>query len=91
MVRQPPPISLRIRTAEANSRAWKVLGRLDEADRLQRRVRWLAMKAVVSVREMGSVAAPKLRSMYSTDRARWQAECKLAESILLKISKLGVG
>lgn len=91
MVKQPPPISLRIRAREATYRARKVLGRLDEDDRLQRRVRWLAMKAIVSIREMSIVAAPKLRSMYSSDRDRWQAECKLVESILLKISKRGVG
>jgi len=91
MVKQPAPISLRIRAAEANYRARKVLRTLDEADCLQRRVRWLATKAIVSIREMNSVAAPKLRSMYSSDRNRWQADCKLLESILLKISKLGVG
>jgi hypothetical protein len=32
-----------------------------------------------------------LQSMYYRDRDRWQAEYKLVESILLKISKLGVG
>jgi hypothetical protein len=90
MVNRPPPISLRIRSAEATDRARKLLRRLDEDDRLQRRVRWLAMKAIVSIREMNSVAAPKLRSMYATDRDRWQSQSKLAESILLKISKLGV-
>jgi hypothetical protein len=85
------PISLRIRHAEATARARKILRNLDEADRLQRRVRWLAMKAIVSIREMGSVAAPKLRSMYSSDRDRWLSDCKTVESILLKISKRGVG
>jgi hypothetical protein len=90
VVNRPPPISLRIRSAEATDRARKLLRRLDEDDRLQRRVRWLAMKAIVSIREMNGVAAPKLRSMYASDRDRWQAQSKLAESILLKISKLGV-
>jgi hypothetical protein len=85
------PISLRIRSVEATARARQLLRRLDEDDRLQRRVRWLAMKAIVSIREMKSVAAPKLESMYATDRDRWQAECKKVESILLKISKRGVG
>jgi hypothetical protein len=83
--------SLRIRHAEVSDCARKLLHTLDEDDRLQRRVRWLAMKAVVSVREMSTVAAPKLRSMYSSDRDRWQAECKLVETILLKIRKQGVG
>ena len=90
MVKQPVPISLRIRAAEVNYRARKILRRLDEDDRLQRRVRWLATKAIVSIREMSSVAAPKLRSMYSSDRDRWQAEYKRVESILQKISRRGV-
>jgi hypothetical protein len=90
MVKQPPPISLRIRASEATYRARKVLRKLDEDDRLQRRVRWLAMKMIVSIREMSNVAAPKLRSMYSGDRDRWQADYKLVESILQKISRRGV-
>ena len=90
MVKRPAPISLRIRSAEATYRARKILRKLDEDDRLQRRVRWLATKAIVSIREMGTVAVPKLRSMYSSDRDRWQAECRLVESILVKISKRGV-
>jgi len=91
MVKQPAPISLRIRSAEATYRARKILHRLAEDDHLHRRVKWLATKAMVSIREMNSVAAPKLQSMYYRDRDRWQAECKLIESILLKISKRGVG
>jgi hypothetical protein len=91
MAKQPPPISLRIRAAEVNARARKILRERDEADLLQRRVRWLSVKAVVALREMRSVAAPKLKSMMSSERERWLAECKLVETILLKISKLGVG
>jgi len=91
MVKQPAPISLRIRSAEAIYRARKTLRRLDEDARLQRRVRWFAMKAIVSLHEMNSVAVPKLRSMRSSDRDRWEAQCKLVESILLKISRHGVG
>ena len=91
MAKQPAPISLRIRSAEATNRARKLLHRLDEDARLQRRVKWLATKAMVSFREMNSVAAPKLQSMYYRDRDRWRADYKLVESILLKISKLGVG
>jgi hypothetical protein len=91
MAKQPPAISLRIRASEANARARKLLHRLAEDDRLQRRVRWMALKAIVSIREMNRVAAPKLPSIYYRDRDRWQAEYKLVESILLKISKRGVG
>lgn len=87
----PPPISLRIRSREVTYRARKVLRRLEADDQLQRRVRWLATKAIVSVREMSSVAAPKLRSIYATDRDRWLADCKLIETILQRISKGGVG
>ena len=90
MVKQPPPISLRIRASEATYRARKILRKIDEDNLLERRVRWSATKAIVSLREMRSVAAPKLRSMYSSDRHRWLAECKMVESILLKISKRGV-
>ena len=75
---------------ETAARARQLLRRLEEADRLQRRVKFLAMKAVVALREMRSVAAPKLESMYAGDRDRWQAEMRSIEVILLKISKLGV-
>ena len=88
---KPAPISLRIRNAEATYRARKILRRLDEDDRLQRRVRLLAMKAIISIREMSSVAAPKLKSICSSSRDRWQAECKRVKSILVKISERGVG
>jgi hypothetical protein len=87
---RPAPISLRIRNAEATHRARRLLHKLDEADRLQRRVRWLAMKAIVSIHEMRSVARPKLESMCSMERDRWQADCELVKSILLKINKRGV-
>jgi hypothetical protein len=90
MVKQPAPISLRIRSAEVTRRAREILRKLEEDDRLQRRVRLLALKAIVSIREMNRVAAPKLRSMLATNRDRWLAECKLVESILIKISKLGL-
>jgi hypothetical protein len=91
MVKQPAPISLRIRGAKVIYRARQTLRGLDEDARLQRRVRWFATKAIVSLHEMNSVAAPKLRSMYSSDRDRWLAECKRVESILQKISRHGVG
>ncbi len=82
------PISLRIRAAQVNSRARKVLRHLEEEDLLQRRVRWLATKALVSIREMNTVAN---RSMRAGNRNRWQAKYKLVESILLEISKQGPG
>jgi hypothetical protein len=73
---------------KVNARARKVLRRVDENDRAQRRIRWLAAKALVSVREMSSVAEPKLRSM--SDRQRWRAEYQLVETILKRISEVGV-
>ncbi len=83
MVKQPPPISLRIRSEEASANARRILRGLDEKDRIRRRVKWLAVKALVPIRELRGDAA-KLRS---GDRDRWQAEIKLVETILLKISK----
>ena len=80
------PISLRIRNAEVTARARQILRDLDEKDRLRRRVRWLAAKALVSIREMTTDAA-KLKS---GDR-HWQAEVRVLESILRRISKTGVG
>jgi hypothetical protein len=79
------PISLRIRAHEATARARQLLRDLDEKDRLRRRVRWLATKALVSVREL-STDAGTLKS-----GSGWQSEIKLVESILVKISKTGVG
>jgi hypothetical protein len=89
MVR-PDPISLRIRSAEVNYRARKLLRRLDDENRLQRRVRWLAMKAMVCIRELNALAAPKLKSMYASDRNRWQSEYEQVKAVLLRISKKGV-
>ena len=91
MVKQPAPISLRIRGAKVIYRARQTLRGLDEDARLQRRVRWFATKAIVSLHEMNSVAAPKLKSIHSSDRDRWKTEYKLVESILQKISRHGVG
>jgi hypothetical protein len=90
MAKRPVPISLRIRNDEVNYRARELLRRLDEDDRLQRRVRWWATKAIISIHEMSTVAAPKLKSMQPSDRDRWRAECQLVESILVKIIKRGV-
>jgi hypothetical protein len=74
---------IRIRAAEVNWRARKTLERLEDEDALQRRVRWLAVKALVSIRELNTTAA---QSKHASDRTRYQADCKLVESILLKIS-----
>lgn len=87
---KPSPISLRIRNAEITHRARQVLRRLDEADRLQRRVKWQAQKALIAIHEMDSVAAPKLRSMPQSDRKRWEAEFQVVEQILKRISQGGV-
>ena len=91
MAKQPVPISLRIRAAEVNNRARKLLHRLNEEDRLQRRVRLLAMKALASIREMHSVASPKLKSMYPADSDRWQKNVRSIEASLLKMTERGVG
>jgi hypothetical protein len=84
------PISLRIRSSVALREAHQTLRRVDEADRLQRRVRWQAEKALVAVREMDAVATPRLKAMRSIDRDRWDTQRRLLESILTTISKRGV-
>jgi hypothetical protein len=94
------PISLRIRAAESNARARQILRRVDEKERLQRRVKWLAMKAVVSIREMRTDATKlnllNRRAGWSPPKSGpksdddWQAEVQRVESILLKISRMGV-
>jgi hypothetical protein len=83
------PISLRIRHAEVTARARQILRDLDEKDRLRRRVKWQAMKAVVALREMRSAAAPQLRTMSSSDSKRWLAEVTSMEAKLLRISRQG--
>lgn len=85
------PISLRIRAHEATARARQLLREFDEKENLQRRVRWQAMKAVVAIREMRAAAAPKLRTMSSSDSKRWLAEVESIESKLLRISRRDVG
>jgi hypothetical protein len=85
------PISLRIRAHEATARARQLLREFDEKENLQRRVRWQAMKAVVAIREMRAAAAPKLRTMSSSDSKRWLVEVESIESKLLRISRRDVG
>jgi len=83
---QPPPISLRLRAREVTAHAYEVLTRLNEADRQRRRVRFLAVKALISIQEMET----ELRSMSAADRGRFELNCKLARSVLRRISKTGV-
>jgi len=82
----PATISLKRRNAEVMGRAHAVLDRLDEADRLQRRVKWQALKAIIALRDMRAVAT---QTSSFNDRA-WEEEYRLVESILLKISRRGV-
>jgi hypothetical protein len=85
------PISLRIRAHEATARARQLLREFDEKENLQRRVPWQAIKAVVAIREMRAAAAPKLRTLSSSDSKRWLAEVESIESTLLRISRRDVG
>ena len=89
MVRHDP-ISLRIRAAASTRRARRLLQRLEAEDLQQRRIRWLATKALIAIRELNSVAAPKLKSMDWVSREDWQKNYSLIESILEKIKKRGV-
>ena len=89
MVRHDP-ISLRIRAAASTRRARRLLQRLEAEDLQQRRIRWLATKALIAIRELNSVAAPKLKSMDWISRDGWQKNYSLIESILEKIKKRGV-
>lgn len=78
MVKRPVPISLRLRTAtESNRYARDLLARLKHEELLQRRVRWQATKALISIHEMTSLMSP-------SDRDRWRAECERAQSFLKK-------
>jgi hypothetical protein len=76
------PISLRIRSAEATARARQLLRNLDEKIQLRRNVKWQALKALISVREMRSNAVELKSADY-----RWLAEVKSIETMLLKFSK----
>ena len=89
MARQPDPISLRIHKASI-ARARKLLQRLEVEDLQQRRVRWLATKALIIIRQLNDAAAPKLKSMDWTSRNSWQKNYSFIESVLEKIKKRGV-
>lgn len=88
MVRHDP-ISLRIRAAASTRRARRLLQRLEAEDLQQRRIRWLATKALIVIRQLNDVAEPKLKSMDWSSRDSWQRNYSFIESILEKIKKRG--
>jgi hypothetical protein len=87
---KPPPISLRIRSAEATRNARELLRRLDEMNLLQRRVKLQASKALLALHRMSAFAAQRLQSMPRSGRERWESECQMMEEILKRISRSGV-
>jgi hypothetical protein len=86
----PPPISLRIRSVKASIEARELLRRLDDAELLQRRVRWQATKALACITSMNSTAGPKLRTLFQSDRDRWQADIEMIKQVLQRIAQRGV-
>jgi hypothetical protein len=90
MLERAAPIFVRIRATEANRRARKTLSRIEANDRLQRRARWAAMRAVVEVRKLRTIAGPQLQSMLPTDRKNCLERCKLIEKLLMEIRVRGV-
>ncbi len=88
MVKRPSPISLR--SAEVIRHARYTLRRLDAEDQLNRRVKWQATKALIAVRELSSIGAPRIEKMLAAERARWRAECERVKSFLEKIKDQGV-
>jgi len=89
MTRRPPAISLRLRANQATAHARRLLRRLDEDDRLARRVRWHAVRAIVEIHKMRSAARPALESLLPIDVERWEADCARVEQILKRISERG--
>ena len=67
-----------------------MLVRLAEEDLVQRRIKWQAIKAIISVREMAAVAAAQVEKMLPSDRARWRAECERVQAFLERIKDRGV-
>jgi hypothetical protein len=65
------------------------LQRLEAEDLQQRRIRWLATKALIVIRQLNDVAEPKLKSMDWSSRDSWQRNYSFIESILEKIKKRG--
>ena len=87
---RPSPISLRVRAAESSRRARRLLQRLEAEDLQQRRIRWLATKALIIIRQLNDVANPKLKTMDWSSRDSWQKNYSFIESTLEKIKKRGV-
>jgi hypothetical protein len=92
------PISLRIRAAQTRVRAHQVLRRADEKDRLERRIKWLATRAVTHLRQMKSearaLAELKQQAGWSAPAnksidADWMAKVERIEAVLLQISRDG--
>jgi hypothetical protein len=71
-------------------RARQVLNRLNEAEQLQRRIKWQATKALIAIHHMQRAAAAKLATLSQSDRARWSSECRVVEQILERIKNRGV-
>jgi hypothetical protein len=86
---RPNPISLRIAQA-SNRRARALLRRLESEDQQQRRIRWLATKALINIRELNNVAEPKVKALGFVGRESWQRNYSFIESTLLKIRERGV-
>jgi hypothetical protein len=88
---RPDPISLRVRAFRAsNRRARRILARLEAEDLQQRRIRWLATKALIVIRQLNDVAEPKVKSMGFVGRQDWQKNYSFIESTLEKIKERGV-
>ena len=90
MVRQPPPISLRLQRAEITARARRILHKFDEDIAAQRRVKYFAAKALVAIYAMDAAADIKLKSMSADARSRWLVDCRSLKSTLTKIVSRGV-
>jgi hypothetical protein len=89
-MRAREPISRRLRNAEVTARARKLLQRLDADIGAQRRVKHLAAKALAAIFEMDAAADIKLRSMSTSDRDRWSADCRSLQSTLTRFVRRGV-
>jgi hypothetical protein len=87
---RPDPISLRIRGAASTRRARRLLQRLEAEDAQQRRLRWLATKALVAIRELNAIAEPKIKAMGFVGRESWQRDFSFVEQVLEKIKQRGV-
>jgi hypothetical protein len=71
-------------------RARKLLQRLDKELLAQRRVKLFAAKALSAIFKMDDAAAPKLKTLSTSDRDRWSADYELLRSTLARIVGRGV-